>query len=69
MDINEYQKTIEVINRALNIRPDFAEGYNTLGLALYRSKNIEESILNFKKAIKLKPNLLSAYNNLGCLMV
>ena len=54
LDVNEYQKTIEVINKALNIRPDFAEAYNTLGLALYKGGDIEGSIFNFKKAIELK---------------
>ena len=50
LDINEYQKAIEVIKSALNINPDFAEGYNTLGLALYKSGDIEGSIINFQKS-------------------
>ena len=54
IDINEYQKAIEVMNSALSIRSDFAEGYNTLGLALYKSGDIDRSIINFQKAIKLK---------------
>ena len=53
------------MNSALSIRSDFAEGYNTLGLALFKSGDIDSSIINFQKAIKLKHNLLSAYNNLG----
>ena len=53
------------MNSALSIRSDFAEGYNTLGLALYKSGDIDRSIINFQKAIKLKNNLFSAYNNLG----
>ena len=53
------------MNSALSIRSNFAEGYNTLGLALFKSGDIDGSIINFQKAIKLKHNLLSAYNNLG----
>ena len=51
MDINEYQKAIEVIKKALNIRPDFAEGYNTLGLALYKVEILRDLSLISKKQL------------------
>ena len=51
IDLNEYQKAIELINSALSIRSDFAEGYNTLGLALYKSGDTDGSVINFQKAI------------------
>ena len=57
IDINEYQKAIDVMKSALSICSDFAEGYNTLGLALYKSGDIDGSIINFKKAVELKQNL------------
>tara|TARA_B100000925_G_scaffold291791_1_gene281465 strand:+ start:2067 stop:4154 length:2088 start_codon:yes stop_codon:yes gene_type:complete len=65
IEINENLKAIDTIFNALSIRPDFAEGYNTLGLALYKNGDIDGSIKKFKKAIELKNDLLSAYNNLG----
>ena len=52
LDVNEYQKAIEVIKKALNIRPDFAEGYNTLGLALYKGGDIDLYLISKKQLIK-----------------
>jgi tetratricopeptide (TPR) repeat protein len=53
--------------KALDIRPDFAEAYNNLGLTLSDLGKKEESVEAFKKAIDLSPEAPEAYNNLGCL--
>lgn len=53
--------------KALDIRPDFAEAYNNIGLTLSDLGKKEESVEAFKKAIELAPDAPEAYNNLGCL--
>ncbi len=52
---------------AIEIRPDFAEAYNNLGLTLSDLGRKEEAVAAFKKAIELAPEAPEAYNNLGCL--
>ncbi|MDQ7798965.1 MAG: tetratricopeptide repeat protein [Candidatus Edwardsbacteria bacterium] len=54
-------------HRALDIRPDFAEAYNNLGLTLSDLGKKEEAVEAFKRAIDLSPEAPEAYNNLGCL--
>ena len=56
--INHHKKSIE-------INPDYAEGYNNLGIAFQKLGLFEEAVKNFKKTLKLKPNFSLAYNNLG----
>lgn len=54
-------------NQALEIRPDFAEAYNNLGLVLSDLGKRDEAVASFRKAIDLAPEAPEAYNNLGCL--
>jgi tetratricopeptide (TPR) repeat protein len=52
---------------ALEIKPDFAEAFNNLGLTLSDLGRKDEAVNAFKKAIELSPEAPEAYNNLGCL--
>ncbi len=52
---------------ALEIRPEFAEAYNNLGLTLSDLGRKDEAVNAFKKGIELSPDSPEAYNNLGCL--
>ena len=56
--INYHKKSIE-------INPDYAEGYNNLGIAFQKLGLFEEAVKNYNKTLKLKPNFAPAYNNLG----
>jgi len=53
-----YKKSIE-------INPNYAEGHNNLGSALYKLGKFNEAIDSYQRAIKIKPNFTEAYNNLG----
>ncbi|MDY6861635.1 MAG: tetratricopeptide repeat protein [Thermodesulfobacteriota bacterium] len=51
--------------RALYLRPDFAEAHNNLGGIHYNKGLLEVAEKEFKKAIALKPDYADAYSNLG----
>jgi len=53
--------------KAIDLRPDFYEAYNNLGLAISDQGRREEAVAAFKKAVELSPEAPEAYNNLGCL--
>ena len=55
--INHHKKSVE-------INPDYAEGYNNLGIAFQKLGLFEEAVKNYKKTLKLKPDFSLAYNNL-----
>ena len=59
--VNHHKKSVE-------INPDYAEGYNNLGIAFQKLGLFEEAVKNYKKTLKLKPDFSLAYNNLGVVL-
>lgn len=50
---------------AVELRPDYPEAQNALGLMVYNTRNFEEAEAAFSVAIKYSPNYKEAYLNLG----
>ncbi|MCU0606459.1 MAG: tetratricopeptide repeat protein [Candidatus Edwardsbacteria bacterium] len=53
--------------RALELRPDFAEAFNNIGLAMSDQGKREDAVTAFRRAVELMPDAPETYNNLGCL--
>jgi predicted O-linked N-acetylglucosamine transferase (SPINDLY family) len=64
-----YAIALELIDKAIRLRPDFAEAYNNRGIALQGLQHYELAVVSFGKAIALKPGYADAYNNLGSLLL
>jgi tetratricopeptide (TPR) repeat protein len=60
-----YEKALELFQKAIDLYPEFTEGYNNLGLTHTEMNEEEKATEAFKKAIELDPNLAATYNNLG----
>ncbi|MCW1148823.1 tetratricopeptide repeat protein [Flavobacterium lacisediminis] len=60
----EFEKCIKMAEKAIEIKPNFAEAYNNIGIAYYNLKNTEKAIENYKAALKLNPEFTLAKNNL-----
>ncbi len=60
-----YELAIQDYNRAIELRPGYAEPYNNRGNAFGNLGNHARSIPDFDKAIELKPAYAEAYNNRG----
>jgi tetratricopeptide (TPR) repeat protein len=56
---------ITYYEQALRLRPDHAEGYNTLGIALMRVGQWARAAECFQQATRLAPSFATALNNLG----
>ncbi len=56
---------ITYYEQALRLCPDFAEGYNTLGLALLRTGKLARAVECFQRARTLAPGFAQAHNHLG----
>ena len=52
-------------NKALSVRPDYAEVLNNLGNTLGRQGKHSEAIKSFRKALQTMPGYVAAHNNLG----
>ncbi|MEW6556795.1 MAG: tetratricopeptide repeat protein [Elusimicrobiota bacterium] len=64
---DDYKKALQLCQKAVTIRPDYAELHNTLGNIYYMRKEYEKAYQEFKKAIEIKPHLSGAHYNLAVL--
>jgi tetratricopeptide (TPR) repeat protein len=59
------KKTIEYLNNAVKLQPDYAEAYSDRGTAYNGLGQYQRAIEDYNKAIRLKPAHADAYNNRG----
>jgi Flp pilus assembly protein TadD len=51
--------------KALALRPDYADAHNSLGDALAQLGQVDEAVAHFRRALEIQPNLGGAHNNLA----
>ncbi|HEY1921439.1 MAG TPA: sulfotransferase, partial [Tepidisphaeraceae bacterium] len=56
------------ISRAIELKPDFAFGYNELGNIAISQNRLDDAFAAYNKAIALKPDFAEAHNNLGSVL-
>ena len=61
----EFDAAVECYQRALALRPDFADAQNNLGDVLQNMERFDEAIESFQRALSLRPDFVDAHNNLG----
>jgi tetratricopeptide (TPR) repeat protein len=59
---------VDLMTKALAIKPDYAEAHNNLGNALKDLGRAEEAVASFRKALDVKPDNAKAHFNLGNLL-
>ena len=59
------EESISAYNRAISLKPDYADAYNNRGNAKIALGQHNEAIADYDKAIQLKQNFAEAYNNRG----
>ena len=64
-DLGEYENAILRYEKAINLKPDYAEAYYNRGVTYGKLGESEKAIADYSKAIELKPDLVEAYNNRG----
>ena len=63
--LGKLDASVEAYNKALAIKPDYAEAYLNMGVALKEQGKLEEAIEAYNKALAIKPDYADAYNNMG----
>jgi predicted O-linked N-acetylglucosamine transferase (SPINDLY family) len=58
-------QAIDLIGRAIRLKPDFANAHSNLGNSLLRRGRLDEAVSSYKRAIKLKPDFFAAHCNLA----
>ena len=64
-DFDQLEQRLNDANKALSFKPDDAEAYNNMGIALKEQGKPEEAIEAYNKALAFKPDYVDAYNNMG----
>ncbi|MBD2198755.1 MULTISPECIES: serine/threonine-protein kinase [Calothrix] len=64
-DLQRYQDALAIYDKAVNIRPDYAEGWYGRGNTLSALKQYQESLAAYDKAIQLEPDYLEAWTSRG----
>jgi len=62
---SEWDKAIAEYQKAVTLRPRYADAYNNLGAAYAGKGKFDEAIAAHKQALAIKPDLLRAHLNLG----
>jgi tetratricopeptide (TPR) repeat protein len=65
LNLDEYDKAIADLNKAIQLDPKSAPAHNALGVALDRQGKRDEALAEYRKAIELDPNGAYAHSNLG----
>jgi tetratricopeptide (TPR) repeat protein len=62
------EEAVAHVERALVLKPDYAEARNNLGLALASRGRLDEALAQYRRALELEPAYAEAHNNLGFLL-
>jgi tetratricopeptide (TPR) repeat protein len=65
LKMNNVDKAIIHFQKALQIKPDYAEAHYNFGNALLKKGGVDEAIDHFQRALQIKPDYADAHNNLG----
>jgi len=63
--LGQLELSLDAHNKALAIKPDYAEAYNNMGNVLKDQGKLEEAIEAYNKVIAIEPDYAEAYNNMG----
>ena len=65
MESDQLDEAIKFYERALQLRPNYAEALCALGAALKTSNRLDEAIAHYEQALAIRPNYVQAYFNRG----
>ena len=63
--LGKYQESIEDYDRAIELKPDFAEAHGNRGVTNFELKEYKAALEDYDRAISLKPDFAEAHNNRG----
>lgn len=61
----DYDLAVQDYDRAIQLKPDYAEAFYGRGLVYYAKKEFDSAIQDYSQAIQLKPGYTEAYNARG----
>ncbi|HTB22035.1 MAG TPA: tetratricopeptide repeat protein [bacterium] len=65
MQLGKWSSAESSFRKAVELKPDYAEAYDKLGLSLFNQNEEMEAVTDFKIAVAIDPRLTSAWYDLG----
>nr|WP_051965343.1 tetratricopeptide repeat protein [Rickettsia tamurae] len=69
LKLERAEEAIKAINKAIELKPDYAKAYNEKGYALASLAKHNEAISCYNKAVALRPDYADAYYNKGLIII
>ena len=66
--LGRFDEAFKAFKQTVTINPNFAEGYNNLGIVLKEQDKLDDALDALKKALFLNPNDSNFINNLGTIL-
>ena len=64
-EIGMPEEAIYALKNSISLKPDYADAYFNMGVALKNQGKLDEAIETYKKCVSFKFNVAEAYNNMG----
>ena len=64
-ELKQYQQAIVSLERAVSLKPDYAEAHGELGYAYRKLERFNDAMRSYNQAIRLKPEYAQPYFGLG----
>jgi len=65
LQVGENDIAVDLIGKALTIKPDYVEAHYNLGNGLQERGNLVDAVASYHKAIAIRPDYVQAHSNLG----
>jgi len=65
----DYDAAVQEYTKVAELKPEFAEAYNNLGVALKKKGDLEKAMVNFNRALELRAGYGEARSNRGWVYV
>ncbi|WP_353932286.1 tetratricopeptide repeat protein [Okeanomitos corallinicola TIOX110] len=65
LQLNRYEDALAIYQKAVNIKPDYIQGWYGQGRALFALKKYQEALAAYDKAIQIQPDYLEAWTGRG----
>ncbi|TAE57071.1 MAG: serine/threonine-protein kinase [Nostocales cyanobacterium] len=65
LQLNRYQDALEFYQKAVNIKPDYVQGWYGQGRAFFQLKEYEKSLAAYDRAIQIQPDYVDAWGGRG----